>query len=155
MPESDKGLTSEARVFCEHYFPADSPYCYPRVLDGPSLEGFSTEQVGKLGCIYGQPVASGLHNPLRAVHGGDRSGLFVVEQIGALDRENNLPQPFLDITPSILTSSNKGDGKGLLGLVFHPNHSANGLFYVYYSTTSKAPTTALCLSSVSAVKMPT
>ena len=141
-PESEEGLASEARAFCEHYIPADSPYCYPRVLDGPSLEGFSTEQVGKLGCICGQPVAGGLRNPLAAVPVGDGSGrLFIVEQIGVvrvLDRDNNnLTQPFLDITASVLTSSNKGDERGLLGLAFHPNHSTNGLFYVYYSTTSE------------------
>ena len=87
-------------------------------------------------------MASGLRNPLAAVPAGDESGrLFIVEQIGVvrvLDRENNLlPQPFLDITASVLTSSKNGDERGLLGLAFHPNHSANGLFYVYYSTNSK------------------
>ena len=136
-PKSREQLESDARTFCDFHIPDDSPYCYPQVLDGPDLEGFSTEQVGELGCLCGQPVATGLRNPLAAVHAGDGSGrLFIVEQIGVihvLDREHNLlPEPFLDI--DVLTSASKGDERGLLGLAFHPNHSQNGLFYVYYST---------------------
>ena len=137
QPQDQEELEGDAKAFCDFYIPEDSPYCYPQVLDGPDLEGFSTEQVGELGCLCGQPVATGLRNPLAAVHAGDGSGrLFIVEQIGVihvLDREHNLlPEPFLDI--NVLTSASKGDERGLLGVAFHPNHSQNGLFYVYYST---------------------
>ena len=136
-PKTQEQLENDARTLCDFYIPDDSPYCYPQVLDGPDLEGFSTEQVGELSCLCGQPVATGLRNPLAAVHAGDGSGrLFIVEQIGVihvLDKERNLlPEPFLDI--DVLTSASKGDERGLLGLAFHPNHSQNGLFYVYYST---------------------
>ena len=52
-PKNAEVLTRDVRAFCEHYIPADLPYCYQRVLDAPSLERFSTEQVGELGCICG------------------------------------------------------------------------------------------------------
>ena len=138
-PKTQEQLDIDAMTFCDHYIPIDSPYCYPQVLDGPNIEGFSTEQVGELGCLCGEPVASGLRNPLAAVHAGDGSGrLFIVEQIGVihiLDREGNLlPEPFLDITDRVIDISRRGDERGLLGLAFHPNYSTNGLFYVYYST---------------------
>lgn len=139
QPQDREELEGDARAFCDHYIPEDSAYCYPRVLNGPDIEGFSSDQVGELGCVCGQPVASGLRNPLAAVHAGDGSGrLFIVEQIGViriLDREFNLlPQPFLDVSIDVLTSSRKGDERGLLGMAFHPRHSQNGLLYIYYST---------------------
>ena len=136
-PQDEQELERDADAFCQFYIPDDdSPYCYPEVLDGPNIEGFSTEQVGELGCLCGEVVASGLRNPLAAVHAGDRSGrLFIVEQVGVihiLDRDGNLlPDPFLDI--NVLTTPREGDERGLLGLAFHPKHSENGLFYVYYS----------------------
>ena len=137
QPESQQQLEEDAETFCKQVIPEDSSYCYPEVLDGPEIEGFSTEQVGELGCLCGDPVARGLRNPLAAVHAGDGSGrLFIVEQIGVihvLDKDRNLlPEPFLDI--NVLTSAREGDERGLLGLAFHPNHSENGLFYVYYSS---------------------
>ena len=138
-PKTQEVLERDATVFCDHYIPEDSAYCYPQVLNGPDIEGFSSDQVGELGCVCGQPVASGLRNPLAAVHAGDGSGrLFIVEQIGViriLDREFNLlPQPFLDITDRVIRISRTGDERGLLGLAFHPNYATNGLLYVYYST---------------------
>ena len=146
QPQNEQELESDAETFCDFYIGEDSPYCYPQVLDGPNIEGFSTEQVGELGCLCGEPVASGLRNPLAAVHAGDGSGrLFIVEQIGVihiLDREGNLlPEPFLDI--NVLTTAREGDERGLLGLAFHPNHSQNGLFYVYYSSSVNAGHTSI------------
>ena len=137
QPLSQLELEEDAETFCKNTIPEDSSYCYPEVLDGPDIQGFSTEQVGELSCLCGDPVVSGLRNPLAAVHAGDGSGrLFIVEQIGVInviDKDRNLlPTPFLDI--NVLTTSRKGDERGLLGLAFHPNHSQNGLFYVYYSS---------------------
>ena len=138
-PKTQELLESDAVTFCDHYIPDDdSPYCYPEVLDGPNIEGFSTEQVGELGCLCGEVVASGLRNPLTAVHAGDGSGrLFIVEQVGVihiLDRDGNLlPDPFLDITDRVVRISRTGEERGLLGLAFHPNYPTNGQFYVYYS----------------------
>ena len=143
-PRTREELENDAAAFCDHYVPEDSPYCYPEVLDGPDIDGFSTEQVGELGCLCGQPVVSGVRNPVAAVHAGDGSGrLFIVEQIGVihvLDRERNLlPEPFLDIRDRVVRVTRTGDERGLLGLAFHPNYTTNGLFYVYYSTITGTP----------------
>ena len=137
-PKTQQDLERDAESFCSHYIPEDSAYCYPEVLDGPEVEGFSTEQVGELGCLCGEPVARGLRNPLAAVHAGDGSGrLFIAEQIGVvhiLDRDRNLlPEPFLNITDRVVRVTRTGDERGLLGLAFHPNNTRNSLFYIYYS----------------------
>ena len=92
-----------------------------------------------MGCVCGLPVATGLRNPIAAVHSGDGSGrLFVVEQIGqihVLDANNTLlSEPFLDISDRVLISAKKGDERGLLGLAFHPEFEQNGRFFVYYFT---------------------
>ena len=137
-PKTQESLQRDAEVFCSHYIPEDSAYCYPEVLDGPAVERFSTEQVGELSCLCGDPVARGLRNPLAAVHAGDVSGrLFIAEQVGVihiLDRDQNLlSEPFLDITDRVIPISRRGDERGLLGLAFHPEYRTNGLLYVYYS----------------------
>jgi glucose/arabinose dehydrogenase len=66
--------------------------------------------------------------------GGDR--LFVVEQDGTIqilkvDGTTNVT-PFLNIDSNVLDISAFGDERGLLGLVFHPNYSSNGFFFVNY-----------------------
>lgn len=78
-------------------------------------------------------IASGLDDPLYLTHAGDGSGrLFVVEQRGAIKIVKNgklLPKPFLDISHKVRS----GGERGMLGLVFHPNFSKNGRFFVHYS----------------------
>jgi len=71
----------------------------------------------------------GLYNP---GDGSDR--LFVLSQAGRIyafpdDPSVTLAKIFLDIHDSIAS----GGELGLLGLAFHPNYSANGYFYVYYT----------------------
>lgn len=138
-PANSSVLDKDAESFCDQVIPDQSPYCYPQVLDGPQLPDADPQDTsGSLNCICGQPVASGLRNPLVATHSGDRSGrLFVVEQIGAIrivTADNILlPQAFLDISSEVLTSSRVGEERGMLGLAFHPNYVSNGKFYVYYS----------------------
>ena len=79
-------------------------------------------------------VESGLKLPLFLTHAGDGSGqLFVVEQGGTIriiDRGALQNTPFLDIRDRVWT---KGDEQGLLGLAFHPDHKANGRFFVNYN----------------------
>lgn len=139
-PANSSVLQNDAVKFCDQVIAEESPYCYPQVLDGPLIPGVEpAELTGDLGCICGQPVATGLRNPLVATHSGDGSGrLFIAEQIGVvrvLTAENTLlPQPYLDLSSQVLTASRAGDERGLLGLVFHPDYSTNGKFYVYYST---------------------
>ena len=140
-PSTPEQLVADSRTFCSQVIAQESPYCYPDVLRGPSIEGsFSSTPTGDLGCICAKPVASGLRNPLSALHSSDGSGrLFIIEQIGLIRilTANNtlLTQPFLDIQSRVLISNRRGDERGLLGLAFHPNYRDNGKFYVYYSTT--------------------
>ena len=84
-------------------------------------------------------IAGGFNRPLYVTQADDGSKrLFVVEQSGKIwvlkDGVRNR-QPFLDfssrISPSALT--NEHTEQGLLGLVFHPNFRANGLFFVNYT----------------------
>lgn len=77
--------------------------------------------------------SSGFVRPCDITHCGD-DRLFVVEQRGMiwiLDQNGNkLPNPFLNIDPSVGSSGNE---QGLLGLAFHPNYAQNGHFYVNYT----------------------
>lgn len=139
-PASPSALQADAESFCSQVIAEESPYCYPQILNGPQIPGAGAEELsGNLNCICGQPVASGLRNPLVATHSRDRTGrLFIAEQVGViwvLTADNTrLSQPFLDLTGKVLTTSRVGDERGLLGLTFHPNYRINGKFYVYYST---------------------
>jgi glucose/arabinose dehydrogenase len=80
-----------------------------------------------------QEVVSGLSQPEGVMNAGDGSGrLFVVEQGGLiliLKDGALLSTPFLDLTQKVDCCGEKG----LLGLVFHPNYSQNGYFYVDYT----------------------
>ena len=78
-------------------------------------------------------VASGLDHPIQVTHAGDGSDrLFVVEQPGRIWIVKDgavLPTPFLDLRSAVVY----GGERGLLGLAFHPEYSANGLFYASYT----------------------
>ena len=140
-PSTNEQLVADSRTFCSQIIQDESPYCYPDVLQGPNIGGsFTSTPAGDLGCVCVKPVATGLRNPLTALHSGDGTGrLFIIEQIGLiriLTASNTLlTRPFLDIQSKILISNRRGDERGLLGLAFHPNYRNNGKFYVYYSTT--------------------
>jgi glucose/arabinose dehydrogenase len=79
-------------------------------------------------------VANGLQLPLFVTHAADGSDqLFVVEQGGTIrliDGGVLQNPPFLDIRDRVWT---KGNEQGLLGLAFHPDHKANGRFFVHYN----------------------
>src|SRR2546428_1955944 len=83
-----------------------------------------------------EPVASGLHSPVGVTHAGDGSGrLFILEQTGRIlihDGSRVLPSAFLDVSALVSCC----DERGLLGLAFHPDYVANGLFYVDYTNTA-------------------
>ncbi|HUV26937.1 MAG TPA: PQQ-dependent sugar dehydrogenase [Anaerolineales bacterium] len=78
-------------------------------------------------------IVSGLNRPIGLVHAGDGSDrLFVLEQSGMIlvIRDNDLlAEPFLDITGLVSCCGERG----LLGLVFHPQYSENGYFFVNYT----------------------
>ena len=72
--------------------------------------------------------------PILVTHAGDGSGRrFVVEQGGLVyivNRYNGvLGTPLIDLRSLVST----GGERGLLGLVFDPNHETNGRFYVNYT----------------------
>ncbi len=79
-----------------------------------------------------EPFASGFDRPLNIQNAGD-DRLFVVEQGGLIKiihADGNVDDtPFLDLSNLVST----GGERGLLGLVFHPNYTDNGFFYVNYT----------------------
>lgn len=78
-------------------------------------------------------VATGLAQPLFATAApGDPDRLFVVEKGGRIKiielvTGTTLAAPFLDVSGAV----NVAGEQGLLGLAFHPDYAANGLFYVH------------------------
>ncbi len=91
-------------------------------------------------------ITTDLTNPVGLTNAGDGSNrLFIVEQGGVIkiyDSESDslLPAAFLDISAEVFSLEDPGGGneQGLLGLAFHPDYPANGLFYVNYSTSPSA-----------------
>jgi glucose/arabinose dehydrogenase len=79
-------------------------------------------------------IADGFNGPIQVTNAGDGSGrLFVVEQPGVIKVIQDgltLETPFLDIAEEV---GNSGNEQGLLGLAFHPDYEANGIFYVNYT----------------------
>ena len=81
-------------------------------------------------------LVGGLTSPLDLQSApGDRARLFVIEQAGRIRIVRNgalLGTPFLDISARIAS----GGERGLLGLAFHPQFTANGRFFVNYTDRS-------------------
>jgi len=78
-----------------------------------------------------QRVTGGLSAPLGIVSAGD-ARLFIVQQGGTVaiwDGTRVLPAPFLDVRGLVSCCGERG----LLGLAFHPQYAANGLFFVDYT----------------------
>jgi glucose/arabinose dehydrogenase len=79
-------------------------------------------------------VVDGFKSPVFVTHAGDGSGrLFVVEKpgrIGVLGSDGQEQGTFLDIADRVGSS---GFEQGLLGLAFHPQFSATGRVFVYYT----------------------
>ena len=108
------------RIFAA-LFLALAAVTHPAMADEVTLDGTG---------IALETVATGFDSPvyLTAPPGDPR--LFVVEQTGRIriiDGSSVLPAPFLDIADQI----SSGGERGLLGLAFHPDHAANGRFFVY------------------------
>lgn len=79
------------------------------------------------------PIATGIDRPVGIVHANDSSGrLFIVSQAGVIhifDGVRLRAAPFLNINNLVSCCGERG----LLGLAFHPDYSANGFFYVNYT----------------------
>ena len=87
-------------------------------------------------------IAEGFTSPVALVTPQDRSDrLFVVDQVGMiwiLSEGKRIEKPFLDLRDRIVELYAFYDERGLLGLAFHPDFSANGRFYVSYSAPLQA-----------------
>ncbi|XP_071490818.1 HHIP-like protein 2 [Diadema antillarum] len=132
--------------FCKAVQITDMDYCYPNVVTDSFLSGeaWSSQTGGGEGCLCFEEFASGLRNPVLAVHANDHTHrLFIAEQVGVVHvffrNKTKVKEPFLDIHDAVLTSNRKGDERGFLGLVFHPKFVQNRKLYVYYTTTTKKP----------------
>jgi glucose/arabinose dehydrogenase len=107
------------------------------VLDGAArVPNFCVLQKGTAMPFVARAVVSGLSRPVFAcAPAGDLGRLFIVEQGGRI-RILDLtatpptlnPAPFLQIG-----GLSTGNEQGLLGLAFHPNYAANGVFFVNYN----------------------
>jgi hypothetical protein len=99
--------------------------------NGPASR--SAPPPGGSGTIRAVLLASGLSQPVGlTAPAGDTTRLFIVEKTGRIRIWRNgalLSRPFLDISSLVST----GSEQGLLGLAFHPQYAANGLFYVDYT----------------------
>jgi len=96
-------------------------------VDNPAIVTVPTYPIVLTSFVTGFVIPVGLEIP------EDGSGrLFVIELGGTIRIIQNatlLPTPFLDVTPLI----ESGGEKGLLGLAFHPNFSANRRFFINYT----------------------
>jgi len=83
-------------------------------------------------------IAKGFTHPVGMAVPDDGTGrIFIVDQIGrvrVIDAAGNLlSQPFLDVTGEMVALDSAYDERGLLGMAFHPNFSANKRFFVFYN----------------------
>jgi len=129
-----------------------NPCSSSQTCDEPSDTCLVTPLHIALEVVAGGPAATAagptLSSPLQVTHTNDGTfRLFVVDQIGlirvivggALE-----PTPFLDISAKLPTLGTFFDERGLLGLAFHPNYSANGRFFVRYSAPRAGDPTEPC-----------
>jgi glucose/arabinose dehydrogenase len=82
-----------------------------------------------------QQVATGLSGPVYVTSPPGDARLFIVEQPGRIRIVQNgqlMTQPFLDIISRV----GSGGERGMLSVAFHPQYSANGFFYVYFTATN-------------------
>lgn len=139
------------REFCDAITLSDTDYCYPNLTTnkffytGLGTSNFYTRPnpfTGKArrSCLQlcVQEVATNLRNPLSLKHANDGTHrVFVVEQIGVIwiyqQNWSQLSKPFLNLMDIVLVRSYTYDERGMLDIVFHPNHKENGIFYLYYT----------------------
>ncbi len=82
-----------------------------------------------------EPIGPNFNYPTNIANAGD-SRMFVLEQDGfiwILKSDGTVPStPFLDIDALVYDNYQTEWERGLLSMVFHPNYSSNGYFYVNY-----------------------
>jgi glucose/arabinose dehydrogenase len=95
-------------------------------------------------------IDDSLSSPIYAAAPYGDPRLFIVERAGTIRVLQNgavLPTPFLDISGSVSAAPNTEGG--LLGLVFAPDYTQSGVFYVYYTGDADPPGSAPFESRVS------
>ena len=112
-------------------------------IDTDPLAGESGRPPGSPGSIDIMEIAGNFTSPLGVVAVPDETGrMMVIDQVGKLwileEDGTVFPQPFIDITSSLVTLNPNYDERGLLGLAFHPDYDNNGRFYVYYQVPPNA-----------------
>ncbi len=84
-----------------------------------------------------QPFLTGLTKPILIRNAKDGTKrLFIVQQSGVvkvLQPGSTTPSDFINLSSKIVVPVVTGDERGLLGMTFHPQFTANGLFYVDYT----------------------
>ena len=83
-------------------------------------------------------VATALQSPIDLKESPDGTGrLFIAEQTGTVRivmvDGSVRPEPFIDLSRSIVRQYVRFDERGVLGFAFHPDYKANKKFYVHYS----------------------
>ncbi|MBS1795373.1 MAG: PQQ-dependent sugar dehydrogenase [Acidobacteria bacterium] len=91
-----------------------------------------------------QTFQTGLTRPilLRNARDGSRR-IFIVQQSGiikVLQPGATTPTDFINLSSKIVIPTSTGDERGLLGLTFHPQFTANGKFYVDYTRVADGAT---------------
>lgn len=134
----------------------DTPGLDAPGLDAPGLDApivmtdtpvVMTDAPMTTGCeLTGYPALaqttfiSGLSSPVFMTQAPGSTDFFVVERGGRIRIADSagvlVATPFIDLRPAIEAGGSPptgGDEQGLLGLAFHPDYVANGLFYVTYT----------------------
>ena len=102
----------------------------PLLLSCLALAGVTRIGAGQLDSV----LVATVDEPVFVTHApGDFDRLFVLGRHGRIFVVSDgqlLDDPFLDLTGLVQSGENE---QGLLGLAFHPEYQANGLFYVNYT----------------------
>ncbi len=109
-------------------------------LDARSADRKSAK-LGGLPAVTLTPIATtGLTSPVQVTTAHDGSGrLFIVDHTGIVHIYKDgalLPTPFLDISSLVEYDS---DERGMNSIVFHPDYTSNGFFYVNYVNKLASP----------------
>lgn len=82
-----------------------------------------------------EQIADGFDRPTAIVDANDgKKGMYIVERMGLIKKlKNSDISDFLDVSDRLGPCTGYCEERGLLGLVFHPNYSSNGYFYINYT----------------------
>lgn len=116
---------------------------FDEAVPGDDRLSAQSEEMFKIKTVDLQLVADKMVSPIGLVAAPDESErLFVIDQIGKVwiidAAGTKLPEPFLDVSPLMVTLGQFYDERGLLGLAFHPDYAMNGRIFVYYTAPPRA-----------------